>query len=83
MYYFHLRDDESVPDIDGTDLSNASEARTHAIGVARELMFKSRGMLDHDWAYWTMSVRDSGVMSCSLLGFLTWRLMTRPTSHPT
>jgi hypothetical protein len=60
MYYFHLRDDESVPDIDGTDLSNASEARTHAIGVARELMFESRGMLDHDWEYWTMSVRDSG-----------------------
>jgi hypothetical protein len=71
MYYFHLRDDETVPDIDGTDLSNASEARTHAIGVARELMFKSRGMLNHNWAYWTCRFAIVGVMSCSILGFLT------------
>jgi len=48
MYYFHLRDDQTVPDVDGTDLLNASEARDHAIGVARELMFRSEGMLDHN-----------------------------------
>jgi hypothetical protein len=59
MYYFHLRDDQTVPDVDGTDLLNASEARDHAIGVARELMFRSEGMLDHNWALWKMSVHDN------------------------
>jgi hypothetical protein len=59
MYYFHLRDDETVADVDGTDLLNVSEALDHAIGVARELMFRSEGMLDHNWALWKMSVRDN------------------------
>ena len=43
----------------GADLLNVSEARDHAIGVARELMFRSEGMLDRNWALWKMSVRDN------------------------
>jgi CRP-like cAMP-binding protein len=60
MYYFHLSNDRKVPDVDGTDLSDRSAARTHAFGVARELMFRSKGMLDHDWSQWRMSVQDDG-----------------------
>src|SRR6516162_10038840 len=59
MYYFHLRDDQTLPDVDGTDLLNASDARDHAIGVAQELMFRSEGMLGHNWALWKMSVHDN------------------------
>lgn len=40
MYYFHLRDDKTLSDVDGTELVDASEARSHAIGVARELIRK-------------------------------------------
>ena len=58
-YYFNLCDDQIVPDVDGTDLSGLSEASSHATRVARELMFRSEGMLGHDWAQWKMSVRDS------------------------
>jgi hypothetical protein len=60
MYYFHLRDGEPVPDVDGTELLNLAEARTHAWGVARELMSKSPGMLDRDWTQWSMFVHDGG-----------------------
>jgi hypothetical protein len=60
MYYFHLSNDQKVPDVDGTDLADRSAARTDAVGVARELMFRSKGMLDHDWSLWRMSVQDDG-----------------------
>jgi hypothetical protein len=59
MYYFHLSNDQKVPDVDGTDLTDHSAARIHAFGVARELMFRSQGMLDHDWSLWRMLVHDS------------------------
>jgi hypothetical protein len=58
MYYFHLRDHKTLSDVDGTELVDASEARSHAIGVARELMFNSSGMLDRNWSRWRMSVND-------------------------
>jgi hypothetical protein len=58
MYYFHLRDDKTLSDVDGTEFVDASEARSHAVGVARELMFNSHGMLDRDWSWWRMSVND-------------------------
>jgi hypothetical protein len=58
MYYFHLCDDESVMDFDGTDLDDVGAARAHAIGVARELTFNSRGFLKQDWSQWTMTVHD-------------------------
>ena len=37
MCYFHLRDDKTWFDVDGTDFVDASEARRHAIGVADSL----------------------------------------------
>ncbi len=58
MYYFNLRDGEAVTDVDGTELLSLAEARSHALGVARELMSKSRGMLDRDWTQWSMFVHD-------------------------
>lgn len=58
MYYFSLHDNADVTDFDGTDLPDLNAAREHAIAVARELMFKRHGMLDREWAQWTMSVRD-------------------------
>jgi hypothetical protein len=59
MYYFHLRDSETVPDVDGTNLADVSAARSHAASVARELMFRRRGMLQRAWREWTMLVHDS------------------------
>lgn len=58
MYYFHLRNGETITDVDGTDLADEAAARAHAAGVARELMFRRESMLQRDWAKWTMSVRD-------------------------
>jgi hypothetical protein len=58
MYYFHLRDDEKIDDVDGTDLIDLAAARTHADGVAQELMFKSTGILGEEWSKWTMVVQD-------------------------
>ena len=60
MYYFDLCDGQTLSDDDGTSLANTAAARSHAFGVVRELMFRSDGMLGHNWARWTMSVRDSG-----------------------
>jgi hypothetical protein len=58
MYYFHLSNDHKLSDVDGTYLSDQSAARSYAFGVARELMFRSPGMLDHDWSLWRMLVHD-------------------------
>jgi hypothetical protein len=59
MYYFHLRDDEKINDVDGTELADLEAARSHADGVAQELMFKSDGMLGEAWSKWTMVVHDN------------------------
>jgi len=67
MYYFHLSNDDKVTDVDGTDLANVAAARIHAIRVARELTFKSEGLLDHSWAVWRMLVHDDdGIEQFSL-----------------
>jgi len=58
MYYFHLRDNEKITDVDGTELIDLAAARTHADGVAQELMFKSTGILGEEWSKWTMVVHD-------------------------
>ena len=60
MYYFHLSNDHKLSDGEGTDLSDHSAARSHAFGVARELTFRSQGMLDQDWSRWRMLVHDDG-----------------------
>ena len=60
MYYFHLQDDETIVDTDGTDLTSIGAARDHAAGVARELTANSTGFLDQNWSGWTMSVHDDG-----------------------
>ena len=67
MYYFHLHDDETIVDSDGTDLINVGAAREHAAGVARELTANSTGFLEQNWSRWTMSVHDdSGLELFSL-----------------
>ena len=58
MYYFHLRDNEKITDVDGTQLDDLDAARSHADGVAQELMFKSSGILGEEWSKWTMVVDD-------------------------
>ena len=58
MYYFHLQDDETIVDSDGTDLVDLSAAREHAAGVARELTANSFGFLDENWSGWIMRVHD-------------------------
>ena len=58
MYYFHLRDTDTVVDTEGTELANETAARDHAANVARELTFKSAGMMQRQWSDWTLSVHD-------------------------
>jgi len=58
MYYFHLRDQDTLTDVDGTELPDDHAARAHATGVARELMSRSGGILGEGWARWTMIVHD-------------------------
>lgn len=43
-----LRDDNTLEDVDGTELIDVNSAREHASGVARELMFNSTGILHED-----------------------------------
>jgi hypothetical protein len=59
MYFFHLFDNETLRDTEGTNLIDLDAARVHAAGVARELTFKSSGMLREGWAEWTMRVHDA------------------------
>lgn len=59
MYYFHLNDNEKIEDVDGTELINVDAARNHADVVARELMFKTTGILGEEWSKWSMVVQDS------------------------
>ena len=57
-YYFHLSDKRCVTDPYGTVLLDKNAAISHALVVARELMFNSAGMLGHRWSAWTMLVID-------------------------
>ena len=58
MYYFHLYNDVPLRDDDGTDLMDVTAARDHAAGVARELTFRSQGLMGQEWSSWTMRVYD-------------------------
>jgi uncharacterized protein DUF6894 len=57
-YYFHLSNKRRVTDPYGTVLLDKNAAMSHALVVARELMFNSTGMLGQRWSAWTMSVKD-------------------------
>jgi hypothetical protein len=59
MYYFHLRDHDDILDMDGTELADVEAAREHADTVARELTFKTSGILGEEWSKWAMVVRDN------------------------
>ena len=58
MYYFHLRNQNTIQDIDGTDLADADAARAHAEVVAQELKFETETFLDEEWSRWSMHVYD-------------------------
>ena len=58
MYYFHLRDQDDIMDVDGTDLADIEAAREHADTVARELTFKTTGISGEPWSKWDMVVHD-------------------------
>lgn len=58
MYYFHLRDQQTVQDVDGTELADTDAARAHADNVAQELKFKTDEFLGHEWSRWSMCVND-------------------------
>ena len=58
MYYFHLRDQDTIEDIDGTELADPGAARAHAQAVAQELKFESDQFLDEEWSRWSMHVHD-------------------------
>lgn len=58
IYHFNLQNDDSVLDVEGTDLPDDAAAREHAISVARELMFCGRDGFSGAWARYKMSVVD-------------------------
>ena len=58
LYYFHLRDHDTVTDVDGTELIDLDAARAHADVVAKELKFKNDEFLDEAWSEWSMHVHD-------------------------
>jgi len=58
MYYFHLRDQDTIEDVDGTELADTDAARAHAEVVAQELKYETDTFLDEDWSRWSMSVRN-------------------------
>ena len=58
MYYFHLRNQDTIADVNGTDLTDLDAAREHAGVVARELKLNSDEFLDEQWSQWTMLVYD-------------------------
>jgi hypothetical protein len=58
MYYFHLRDQDTITDIDGTELADVEAARDHANAVARELTTKTSGIQGEPWSAWSMVVHD-------------------------
>ena len=37
-YYFHVRDDMDIPDLEGADMPDIDAARRHAVEAARQLM---------------------------------------------
>ena len=57
-YYFHLSNKRCVTDPYGTLLVDKNAAMSHALVVARELMFNSPGILGKRWSTWTMMVKD-------------------------
>jgi len=73
MYYFHLYDDETIVDIDGTDLINVEAAEKHAAGVARELTAKTTGFLDQNWSGWTMRIHDNNGLELFSLAMSDFR----------
>ena len=58
MYYFHLRDQDRITDVDGTELADDEAAREHANAVAQELTFKTGGIQGEPWSKWSMVVHD-------------------------
>jgi len=58
LYYFHVRNGDTLADVDGTELSDETAARAHAKTVANELMFRRDGMLDRKWSDLSMTVHD-------------------------
>jgi Domain of unknown function (DUF6894) len=58
MYYFNVRDTDTLADVDGTELADEAAARAHARAVANELMVGSEGMLDRKWSDLSMAVHD-------------------------
>jgi Domain of unknown function (DUF6894) len=71
MYYFHLRDQDHITDVDGTDLADIDAAREHADTVARELTFKTTGILGEEWSKWTMVVHDGDGLELFSFGMST------------
>lgn len=58
IYYFNLRNTDTIKDVDGTELADDKAARAHAMNVARELMFRTGGILERDWSDWSMAVHN-------------------------
>ena len=71
MYYFHLRDQDHITDVDGTDLADIDAAREPADTVARELTFKTTGILGEEWSKWTMVVHDGDGLELFSFGMST------------
>ena len=76
MYYFHLRDDNHISDLDGTELADVDAAREHAGAVARELTtipagYKASLGRSGPWSCMTMTARNYFRSRCPM-----WKKVT-------
>jgi Domain of unknown function (DUF6894) len=67
------RIEAAITDVDGTDLADIDAAREHADTVARELTFKTTGILGEEWSKWTMIVYDGAGLELFSFGMSTVR----------
>ncbi len=76
MYYFHLRNQDHITDVDGTELPDIEAAREHAETVALELTFKSHSFMDEPgriglWSFRTATVWKYFPSRCPTWGMET------------
>jgi hypothetical protein len=67
-FFFHLRDGENLPDLEGTDLPDAAAARVEAIRLSGA-MLKDQASSGWDGTEWRLTVVDETGTAIFLLRY--------------
>ena len=68
-FFFHVRDGQSFPDREGSELPDVREARLQAVRMAGEMLRDDRGTF-WDGEEWQMEVTDAAGMTLFTLDFM-------------